>query len=73
MKTKQIKIQIQETEKGIKYFDIYEVVGTDFSGEKSTINTFINKEEAMKYKDFAYEVYNNLYRVIWIRVKNVWC
>ena len=67
-------IKVEEYSTGNKHFTIYEVKGTYLkSGEIEVIDRFLNKKDAEDYVSFAYEVYKDLYKGIYVIDHTVRC
>ena len=66
-------IKIEKTERGNKYFTIYEVKAIGYDGEVSVMDRFFDKKKAEEQVEFDYQVYHNLYKSFYIREQLVWC
>ena len=69
--TKQVKIQ--ETESGLKYFNIYEVRVKKHDGEVINYEFYYSKEEAEQTAKFIDDKMQKLYKFAFIRERIVWC
>lgn len=61
-----------ETESGSKYFDVFEVVAINYSGNRSVIRRYITRQAAQNDIEYFKEVYKKLYRFFYINEEIVW-
>lgn len=58
---------------GSEYFTIYEVKAVKIEDEERIVlDRYSTREAAEKYKEFCYEVYNNLYSSVYVYEQIVW-
>jgi hypothetical protein len=66
-------INIQQTENGTKYFNIYEIKAVTHDGEVIIYDRELNEKKAKETIDFIHEHMSNLYTGAFIREQPVWC
>lgn len=72
MKKSFIKVEVTEL-KSNKYFEVHNVFAIRQNGEKHLLRTYLNKDDAVEYKEFAYEYHSDLYKTIFIVTEICWC
>ena len=65
-------ITLQTTERGQRYFFIYNVMARDKDGDKIIVESFLDEKKAEEYKEFCYEVYSELYSALRVCENFVW-
>lgn len=66
-----IEIEIRAS-KGLEYFLVYQVIGVSSDGGLRRLENYLNKHDAIDYKNFCYRNFRNLYRTVFVEELIVW-